>query len=740
MSSKWFIALVASIGVALVMVKVLNRQHRPPLQVVQIEEFLPSDIDPPDQEEERPRRAGAAARPDSTQPDKKKGQEPKVSHSPVSPKTGQPVLITADFRDQPVPAGGLGLELQVVEPGKYIALDDRRFGREWSPLPMNDQGVNGDTSAGDGVFSAIVAAGVQKHRHLVRYRIRSVGDGKIAAPDAADRQPNYAYFVYDGVPPWKGAIDPRSRSSKLRQPVTYPSAVLESVPVYHFISTRRAVENATWRERSNFGAGNRNDYRYTGTMVYDGIVYDHIGFRARGGGWRHAMGKNMWKFNFLPGHRFEARDHYGSRYHAKWDKLNLGACIQQGDYGMRGEQGMFEAVGFRLFNLAGVEAPRTHWVHLRIIDDAEESPADQYEGDFWGLYLAVENVDDHFLKEHELPKGNLYKMEFGAKTAFNGNPAVTDQSDVRKFMRDLTRRQTAETWWRKNVDLPRYYNYRAILECIHHYDIDAGKNYFYYLNPVSDKWAVVPWDIDLTWGDHMFGGGHEPFYRAGALSCKPLKREYQERLAELRDLLINPDQMGNLIEEHAAMIFNPRGGPSLADADRAKWDYHPVLSSRFVMEGKAGRGRFYFGDPDNNFRTMVDYMKRYAAKRAQWIDARLLNGYRPPAAPEITGSARTSSGASSLQFRVTSKPDGPIKECRWRLAEVTEPESPGFEPRQPWKYEIQALWEANAGEAVEIPSNLLAAGRTYRVRARWQAENGEWSRWSEAAQFTVPGR
>jgi hypothetical protein len=75
----------------------------------------------------------------------------------------------------------------------------------------------------------------------------------------------------------------------------------------------------------------------------------------------------------------------------KWGKLNLGACIQQGDYGMRGEQGMFEAVGFRLFNLAGIEASRTHWVHLRIVDQSEESPLDQYSGDFWGLYLAVEN-------------------------------------------------------------------------------------------------------------------------------------------------------------------------------------------------------------------------------------------------------------------------------------------------------------------------------------------------------------
>ena len=42
--------------------------------------------------------------------------------------------------------------------------------------------------------------------------------------------------------------------------------------------------------------------------------------------------------------------------------FDLGACIQQADYQMRGEQGMFEAVGFPLFNLAGMEASHAHWV------------------------------------------------------------------------------------------------------------------------------------------------------------------------------------------------------------------------------------------------------------------------------------------------------------------------------------------------------------------------------------------
>ncbi|MFO1500346.1 MAG: CotH kinase family protein [Verrucomicrobiota bacterium] len=662
-----------------------------------------------------------------------------VVHEPAQPKTGQSVLVSVDFTGRPAPVEPLVLEYQVVEPGRYIALKDAAFQTGWVALAMNDQGEKGDKAAGDQVFSVQLPPEVQKHRRLVRYRIRATGQGKVVAPDPTDPQPNLAYFVYDGVPPWKGAVNPKSGDPKVRELVTYPSEALQRVPVYHFISSQQAVERAMWSDPEDFGTSSRNEYRYTGTMVYDGVVYDHIGFRARGGSWRHAMGKNMWKFNFLPGHRFEARDDYGRKYHTKWDKLNLGACIQQADYGMRGEQGMFEAVGFRLFNLAGIEASLTHWIHLRVIDQPEESPSNQYAGDFWGLYLAVENLDEHFLKEHQLPAGNLYKMEFGsAKTAFNGEPKVNNQADVREFQSRTMRRQQPDSWWRENLDLARYYNYRAILECIHHYDVDAGKNYFYYRNPTSSKWIVLPWDIDLSWGDNMYGGGYEPFFRAGLLSRSPFRQDYQARLAEVRDLLFNPEQIGLLIDEHAAMISGPDGKPSLVDADRAKWDYHPILASQYVLSMKAGQGRFYFGNPRNTFATMVTYMKKFAARRAVWVDRHLLAGYNPPEAPQVAPRAINDLSASTLPMGLASSTDA-LKSCRWRLAEVTRPNDPAFDPNEPWKYEIQALWEKEAApnEKVEMPTSLLKPGHTYRIRARGEHASEGWSRWSAPVEFTV---
>lgn len=665
---------------------------------------------------------------------------PEVRHSPQQPKAGEPVRITADFKELPRPEE-LVLQYQIVDPGKYIALGDRDYKTQWQSAKMSDTGEAGDKVRGDGIFSVELPSALQKHRRLVRYRVWSPAEKKVVGPDSQDEQPNYAYFVYDGIPAWRAAINPKSSDAKLREPVTFSIDALGRVPVYHLISHQSSVENATWNERDNFGSNSRHEYKYTGTMVYDGVVYDHVKFRARGGVWRHSMGKNMWKFNFVGGHRFAARDHYGNPYQAKWDKLNLGACIQQGDYGMRGEAGMFEAVGFRMFNLAGMEASRTHWVHFRVIDQAEENPADQYSGDFWGLYLATENVDEHFLKEHKLPPGNLYKIEFGqGKTEFNGDPQVTNQADVREFIRSTMSRQQPDSWWAQNVDLARYYHYRSILECIHHYDVDGGKNYFYYRNPEARRWVVIPWDIDLSWGDNMFGGGFEPFYRSGILNRPPRKDEYQDRLAEIRDLLFNPEQMGWLIDEHAAMISDPNGKPSIVDADRAKWDYHPILASSRVDRSKAGQGLFYFGNPRNTFRQMVQYMKSYATKRMTWVDRRLLADFRPPPAPKIAAVGALSISASSLKFQIESNRENPAAgSIRWRLAEITDPKTPSFDPRQPWKYEINALWEKEFKNesGAELPSNLLTPGRVYRVRARAQDANGRWSRWSTPVQFTA---
>jgi hypothetical protein len=688
----------------------------------------------------------------------------RVTHEPRQPKSGQAVHVTAAIAPG---VTKVRLAYQVVEPGQYVELKDAAYKTHWTMIDMR-QGADPKLHT---TYEADLPAELQKHRRLIRYRLlatdaegkavqsptfpaTAAGPGKAARPEAPS---NYAYYVYDGVPPWTAAINPKG-DEKQRATTTFSAEALTRAQVYQLIGKRQSVENVTWKEQQ----GGR-DYKYTGTLVTpDGVAHDHVRFRARGGVWRFAMGKNMWKIDLPPGDRAAERDDFGRPYKGGVTKFNLQSCIQQGGYGRRGEQGMYESVGYALMNLAGVEAPRTHFVHWRIVDDADESPKDQYQGDFWGLYLAVENEDGRFLKDHDLPDGNLFKMAGGSgELNHNGESEPADKSDLNAFLNAYNSKDQSEQWWREHLDLPRYYSYRAILECIHHYDIGDGKNYDYYRNPDTGLWQTIPWDLDLTWADHMFGGGGEPF-KDRVLSKPALRREYQNRLREIRDLLFNEEQTGALIDEYAGILADlpsrattsrapatrfadaQKVSPippqeSLFEADRRKWDFHPALAGG----GQAGHGLFYQAGKTKDFAGMLQLMRDYVRSRGQWVDQTLLNDPKIPATPTVKDLSEKSHPADRLRFAAGAYQGADaFAGARVRIAEVTPTDAPppGAGPRAQRHYEITPTWESEELSKLEeltIPAGVAKAGHTYRVRVRVKDAENRASHWSAPIEFTA---
>ena len=510
-----------------------------------------------------------------------------------------------------------------------------------------------------------------------------------------------------------------------------------------------------------------SDYLWEGTLVYDGVVYDHIHYRARGGVWRYAMGKNMWKFDFNRGHSFQARDDYGQLYDTKWDKLNFSAIIQQGDYLHRGEQGLFESVGFKLFNLADTESPNTNFVHFRIVENANEQGADQYSGDFQGMYLAIEQPDGRMLEEHGLPDGNFYKIEGNTPESIvnQGPNQPAAAADAREFLSNFTgAKRPTEQWWRDNLDLEKYYGYQAISEAIHHYDTAFGKNFYYYHNPDNNLWSIHPWDLDLTWADNMYGSPDHEFNvkvaknnafnhyvnQANIDLKNRLNHEYQNRMREIRDLLYNPEQTGMVIDEMASMVYQP-GEASFVDADRAAWDYNPIIAkaSRYTNSSKNGTTYHYYDRASTkNFAGMMKIMKDYVVSRGAWIDRTILtNEATIPTRPAATFTGPAGYPVNALTFSNSAfaSPIGAtFSALEWRIAEITDPTAPGydpFDPTTPRKYEVQSTWESgpldNPNEAITIPGHLLQSGRTYRVRVRMQDNDGHWSHWSQPVQFVA---
>ncbi|HEX2747009.1 MAG TPA: lamin tail domain-containing protein, partial [Verrucomicrobiales bacterium] len=644
-----------------------------------------------------------------------------VAQNPVSGQTamlpGQAVIVTVKATD-PDGVQSVNLLYQTVDPGNYITLENTAYenAANWTTIPMVDNGTGADLIAGDSVYTALVPAAVQTHRRLVRYRITATDTlgATVRIPYSDDPAPNFAYFVYGTMPDYSGAISPGGASPT---PVVYPAAMLKARPTYHLITTRQNHVDSQFLPGTTLGAGYRGDestsatdeqsYPWRGTIVYDGKVYDHVRYRARGGVWRYSMGKNMWKFDMTRGHDFQTRDNFGQERDQKWKKLNFSSCIQQGDFLNRGEQGMYEAAGFRLFQLSGMPGNHSNFVHFRIIENASETgtPASQYDDDFQGLYLAIEQEDGQFLKEHGLPDGNLYKMEGGTGELNNqGATLPKDKSDLNTFLAY----GTTEAWWRQNTVLPNYYNYRAIVDCIHQYDIGDGKNYFFFhypvnpLDPNSNKWQQAVWDLDLTWADNMYrsdsgiaglapsGNTTDPFF-SRLYNIVPLRTELRNRDREILDLLFNAEQTGMVIDELASFIYQP-GQLSFVNADRAMWDYNPIMISAQINASKAGQGRYYqsaVDDPSTpavneagSFAGMLQKMRNYIATRRSVITAQILTDESAvPVKPVVTRAGGSQAfPTNDLTFNVTafSSPSArPFAKMKWRIAEITNPNAPG---------------------------------------------------------------
>jgi hypothetical protein len=329
-------------------------------------------------------------------------------------------------------------------------------------------------------------------------------------------------------------------------------------------------------------------------------------------------------------------------------------------------------------------------------------------------------------------------MEIGPQDELNhhaeGQPA--DFSDLKAFLRTQERTRPSEQWWRENLNLPSYYSYRSILECVRHYDIGEGKNYSYYRNPKTGRWQIFPWDSDLSWADRMFGDGEEPL-NTYVLGRPAFQVEYRNRLREIRDLLFNPEQINPFIDRVAAIVWgptDPTGG--IIEADRRKWDYHP----RVTNHKHSGQGRYYKMSQTGDFAGMLQLMKDYVVSRGFWVDQYLLKDPLIPSTPTATYAGPAGYPAHGLRFTPSAyKGRSPLAGVKWRIAEITPPDAKP-DPRAPHASEITPHWEseeaAQAGEVV-IPPTGLKPGHTYRVRVRYKDSTNRWSHWSRPVEFVL---
>ncbi len=686
-----------------------------------------------------------------------------VSHSPQQPASGQDVIVTAKITD-PDGVSGVKLEYQLVEPGSYIRMTDFAYDTRWTAIAMADDGTRGDLVAGDSIFSVTIPGSLQKHRRLTRYRIAATDTTSFAVtvPYRDDPSANFAYFTYDGAPAWQGASIPGQTET-----LDFNEAQMNSLPIYHLISDADDVTACQYNP-----AFNDDIYRWEGALVYDGVVYDHIHYRIRDADSAYNTGKNKWKLRFNRGHYFKGRDDYGKAYKEKVRTLNWSALASPGNPANRGAAGLDEALAFRFWERAGIISRNANYFHLRVIDGAaEQDPSDQFEGDNWGLFLAIDHADRRFLDERELPDGNTFNMHFNSSSLINeasGQPndlsdlfAVTGTGDD-GYNRDPVQ---PASWWEANVDLDRYFSYRSVVEAVNHSDLRDRENSNLYHNPVTGKWTMIPWDVDLLYEEFDRWGPEgvettaplEQFRKS--LLHPELEIRFQNRARELRDLLLNDDQGWSMVDELVATLGGTGGTTGWAELDAARWNQDPRSTK---IEGSGGNeGMLFFMNPytstrfpqhsrtldSADFPGMVDWIKSFIVPSG-FGGARLAeisDDPQIPTTPTIQYIGTAGFPTNDLSFSCSDfnagRDGSGFAKMQWRIGEIYNSGSADYVAGEPWRYEVDTFRVSDLldtfANSFTFPPGTVKEGRQYRARVRHQGLDGRWSHWSEAVEFVT---
>ena len=212
-------------------------------------------------------------------------------------------------------------------------------------------------------------------------------------PAADDACPNFAWWCDAGPAAWTGSREPGKAPA-----VTYSAEFLGTLQSLHLLARAEDVAKSQWDRQLH-------KQKQQGTLVYRGVVYDHIQYSNRGQGSAHIAGKNKWGLKFNRGHDVPFVDHDGVPFPAACDSLNLnpGGSTPYMPV-LRGIAGLDEVLSMRAYRLAGVPSPPATWVQWRVVTGADEvSAKDQYAGDLWGLYVAIGDMKPKLLADRKLP-------------------------------------------------------------------------------------------------------------------------------------------------------------------------------------------------------------------------------------------------------------------------------------------------------------------------------------------------
>ena len=262
-----------------------------------------------------------------------------------------------------------------------------------------------------------------------------------------------------------------------------------------------------------------------------------------------------------------------------------------------------DALSCELFREAGVPAPRTAYAWLTVSVEAK------WTNQPLGLYAMIEPVDGDFVrrwfgsKQAPVFKPVTYELFQDRGDDWTNYAAIYDvktqatpaqQRRVMDFSKLVSHAEDAEFAARVGefLDLEAFARFLAGQVLLANYDsfLANGQNFYVYLDPRSDKFGFIPWDMDLSWGSFFLLGTTEQRERASiwhpwvgknlllerVMKTEEFRRLYRARLEEFLARLFVAEKWNARIDELASLVR----GPVAAESDFRLRKFEDALNEK----------------------------------------------------------------------------------------------------------------------------------------------------------------
>ncbi|WP_315120536.1 CotH kinase family protein [uncultured Clostridium sp.] len=296
------------------------------------------------------------------------------------------------------------------------------------------------------------------------------------------------------------------------------------------------------------------------SVNYNGYEFDNVGIRTKGNSsLSQVAGSDSDRYSF----KIDFEKYIDNQNFYGITKINLNNCISDASY-------MREFLTYEMMEEMGVPTPRYSYVNIYI------------NGELWGLYLAVEQVNESFINSNfEITNGNLYKPDgSGSDLVWKGEDG--DYSGIslktNKKENDNSKLHTMMQALNEGKDLDKYLNideilkYLAVSTVTSNFDSYQGSmKHNYYLYEENGVFSILPWDFNMSFAGFSNGAGNDQMITnlideptMGKLSDRPLiakllevpeyKEKYHEYIKELVEGYLSKENFSNKINELSNLI------------------------------------------------------------------------------------------------------------------------------------------------------------------------------------------